>query len=199
MPRWERLFFWLAYLRGRTPWDTNVTPPELVDTIEGPDALSPGCALDLGCGTGTNVIYLAQNGWKAVGVDFVTTAIRQAKKKAQAAGMAAHFFVGDVTRLDRIQGLTGPFDLVLDIGCFHSIPSESRSRYAAGLADQLHPGGCFLLYSWGRGAGHDAKGGVSQTEIEAIFAPHLRITRIQRGEEQGWVSAWYWLHNSRDE
>src|SRR5438132_11612963 len=64
-------FFQLAYLVGFKPWDSGVPPPELVEVVEGPQALEPGRALDLGCGTGTNCIYLAEHGWDATGVDFV--------------------------------------------------------------------------------------------------------------------------------
>ncbi len=71
MPRitFSRFSFWLAYRRGFTPWDTGISPPELVAVVEGDQALPPGKALDLGCGTGTNSIYLAQHGWDVSGVD----------------------------------------------------------------------------------------------------------------------------------
>ena len=69
--------FDLQYLLGRAPWDTQVTPPEVVALIEGEGCLA-GRALDLGCGTGTNCIYLAHRGWQVVGVDFSAVAIRRA-------------------------------------------------------------------------------------------------------------------------
>ena len=47
------------------PWDTGITPPELVSFIE---SSPPGKALDPGCGAGTNAIYMAQKGWEASGV-----------------------------------------------------------------------------------------------------------------------------------
>jgi SAM-dependent methyltransferase len=188
-----RLLFWLAYLRRRTPWDTNVTPPELARTIEGPDALRPGRALDLGCGTGTNVIYLAQHGWEAVGVDFVGQAIRQAKKKAKAAGTTAQFFAGDVTRLERTKDLTGAFDLVLDIGCLHGLAPAQRTHYASGLAGRLRSGGTYLLYAWGPRVQGGREVGVSPAQVEALFGPDLQIVRTEHGEERSWPSAWYWL------
>ena len=80
----HRLFFTWMYRRGRTPWDTGISPPELVEAVEGVGAMPPGRALDLGCGTGTNCLYMARNGWQAIGVDFAAPAITRAKRKARA-------------------------------------------------------------------------------------------------------------------
>ncbi len=195
--KWRRLLFWLAYLRGRTPWDTNVTPPELVRAIQGPGALPPGRALDLGCGTGTNVIYLARHGWEAVGVDFVGKATRQARRKARAAGVTARFYTGDVTRLEKIQALNSSFDLVLDIGCLHSLSPEGRTRYAAGLVSRLRPGGTYFLYAWEPCSFHGQKIGISQARVEALFAPHLRVTQVEQGKDGGAPCAWYELMSTR--
>ena len=57
----------------------------------------PGRALDLGCGTGTNVIYLKQHGFDAVGVDWSARAIDRARKKAQAAKLIVPLYVADLT------------------------------------------------------------------------------------------------------
>ncbi|HZD55845.1 MAG TPA: class I SAM-dependent methyltransferase, partial [Anaerolineales bacterium] len=67
----RRIFFNLWYYR-EPPWDTGISPPELLAFIESHPA---GQALDLGCGTGTNVITLARNGWQVTGVDFAPRAI----------------------------------------------------------------------------------------------------------------------------
>jgi SAM-dependent methyltransferase len=197
MPNWiSRLFFWLAYRFGRTPWDTNVTPPELVRTVQGPDALPPGRALDLGCGTGTNAIYLARHGWDVVGVDFVDKAIRQARKKAAQVGAEVQFYTGDVTRLERIEGLTGSFDLVLDIGCLHSVTPEGRARYAEGVVNLLRSGGTFMLYAWGPRPGDSGDRGLSPEQVKTAFAPRLRATRVEHGKERERPSAWYWFERT---
>jgi SAM-dependent methyltransferase len=193
MPKWERILFWLAYVRQHTPWDTNVTPPELVRTIEGPDRLPPGRALDLGCGTGTNVIYLAQQGWEAVGVDFVSKAVQEARKKAEAAGVTARFFAGDVTRLADIKGLGGSFDLVVDIGCLHSLKLADREPYAAGLIERLRPGATYILYAWGPRSGGEPRRAILPDQVAGLFAPHLCLLRTQSGEERGRPSNWYWF------
>ena len=188
----RKLAFWLAYLRRRTPWDTGTPPPELVRTVQGPQALPPGRALDLGCGTGTNVLYLARHGWEAVGVDFVGQAIRKARKRARAAGLPARFFTGDVTRLDRIKGLGGPFDLILDIGCLHSLSPQDRIRYADNVKRYLRPGGTFLLYAWQPRPWRGGTAGLSPDQVRALFGPQLRLTHTESGQERGHPSAWYW-------
>ena len=87
------------YRRGMTPWDSGVTPPEVVELIEGSSATQPGRALDLGCGTGTNVAYLARHGWEATGVESSQTAIAAAAEKIEGLE-GARVLRGDVTRLE---------------------------------------------------------------------------------------------------
>jgi len=83
MMSWRRMLYNLMYRFGTPRWDTSITPPEVVAVIEGDTAIPSGRALDLGCGSGTNVIYLARHGWEAVGVDFSPVAIAQARQKAK--------------------------------------------------------------------------------------------------------------------
>jgi len=71
------------YLNGRPPWDTGVTPPELVALVEEHDG-PPGRVLELGCGTGTNAVYLARHGWDVTAVDLIDRAVEQAREKAEA-------------------------------------------------------------------------------------------------------------------
>lgn len=178
----RRLFFTFLYAFTRPRWDTNITPPELVDLIE-TQKLPPGRALDLGCGTGTNAIYLARHGWQTVGVDFVGKAIAEAKRKARAAGVSVDFFQADVTRLDSVQP---PFDLALDIGCFHSLSADRRAHYISGLARLLRPGGLFLCYAFKPDA---SMGGLGSDEMIALFANDFASIKIENGG--GIPSAWY--------
>lgn len=123
-------FYGFTYRHGRPRWDSVEPHRELVDLITG---RQPGRALDLGCGTGSDALYLAQNGWDVVGVDFVPEAIETARKRAVDAGASSRFVVGDVTQL-RQSGVEGSFDLILDTGCYHSIAAGLRDAYAAEVA-----------------------------------------------------------------
>jgi SAM-dependent methyltransferase len=139
--RADSVFYRLAYRFGRPRWDGSEPQPELAAlTRERP----PGRALDLGCGTGTDAIYLASQGWEVVGVDFVPEAIATARSRAAAAGSAATFVVGDATRL-RQAGISGDFGLVIDVGCYHAIPARLRDAYAAEVAAVTTPGADLYL------------------------------------------------------
>jgi cyclopropane fatty-acyl-phospholipid synthase-like methyltransferase len=182
--------FDLRYLLGRPPWDTEVTPPEVIELVEG-GVLPPGRALDLGCGTGTNCIYLARHDWEVVGVDFSVLAIRRAWRKARRAGVDGRFYQVDVTNL---AFLADPFDLALDIGCLHSLSPEDWRRYAAGVARLVLPGGLYLLYTFTPRPDRPISRGVAPEEVRSLFAPAFAVEREERGEDpSGPRSAWYWL------
>ena len=186
---WRRLSYAYAYRTGRTPWDTGVTPPEVVDLIEGPDALVPGRALDLGCGSGTNVGYLAAHGWTATGVEADRRAVDAAERRLSTAN-GAQVFRGDVTRLGDLP-VDGPFDLVLDIGCFHSIAPARRDAYASGVAGRTAPGATLFVFGFARRPGL-VPIGVTAREMRDRFAPWFEpVGRIAGTQPPG--AAWYRL------
>lgn len=186
----KRPFFELRYLVGKVPWDTGVTPPEVKALIEDP-VTSAGRALDLGCGTGTNVIYLARHGWDAVGVDFSLLAILQARWKAFWTRLDCRFHRSDVTDLPF---LTHPFDLVLDVGCLHSLSPQARDRYANEVKRLARPDGRYMLYAFTPQAGQASGRGVTPEEVASRFAPAFTVERVVfGGDPTGPSSAWYWL------
>jgi SAM-dependent methyltransferase len=137
----RRLLFHYWYF-GQPKWDTGISPPELLDFIQ---EHKPGRAIDIGCGTGTNVITLARAGWLVTGVDFAPRAIQLAKQKVKATGVRAELSIRDVTKM---RGITGPYDLALDIGCFHGIPKDAQPNYLKQLNRILAPNGFWLLYGF---------------------------------------------------
>lgn len=179
----RRLFFNLWYYR-EPPWDTNVSPPELIAFIESHPA---GRALDLGCGTGTNVITLARNGWQVTGVDFAPRAIRIARRKARDADLNVDLRVDDVTK---IEGISAQFDLILDIGCFHSLSIQGKADYAQNLDRLLAPGGTYLMYGFFKAPGESGPG-LLEADLDAI-SEHLSLIDRQDGSERGLhPSAWF--------
>ena len=186
----RRLAFACMYF-FKPPWDSGVPAPELVRAIAG---RPPGRALDLGCGTGTNVRYLAERGWQATGIDFVPRAIAQARRKLRGLESNTTLLVGDVTQLEKLP-LPGPFDLALDLGCFHSLSDHGRKVYAASLRSWMAPRGIYLLYAW-QPAPEDARAGIPHEEVIATFAGAFRPTGYEQG--QGRPSAWYYFERIAD-
>jgi SAM-dependent methyltransferase len=129
------------YASGEPPWDTGRPASELVALLESA-RLPAGKALDVGCGTGTNVRYLADHGYYALGVDIAALAIEQAKAAAKPAKGSADF-----RHLDFLheEPPGGPFDLVFDRGCLHTFDdSEDRVLFAQRVAECLAPEGLWV-------------------------------------------------------
>jgi SAM-dependent methyltransferase len=189
------VFFRAAYLLGFKPWDSGVSPPELVSVVEGPRSLAPEKALDLGCGTGTNCIYMAQHGWEVTGVDFVPRAVAQARRKADAAGAVARFVVGDVTRLAEL-GLGTGYKLLLDLGCFHSIPEGRRDDYVRGATVVAKPEATLLMFCFVRRGDPRRLGprGVARGEVAQRFGSGWEMAGEEVGRPAlGSDTAWYRL------
>jgi SAM-dependent methyltransferase len=185
------LFFRAAYLVGFKPWDSGIPPPELIEFVEG-GRHPPGKALDLGCGTGTNCIYLARHRWEATGVDFVPRAIDTARKKAMSSRTSAWFVVGDVRRLGEL-GLGSGYQLLLDMGCFHSIADDGRDAYVHGATSAAAPDATMLLSCLVRGEKTPRFGprGVGRGEIQHRFAAGWDMTAQQEGRPMlGFGTAW---------
>jgi SAM-dependent methyltransferase len=185
-----RRFFERAYRAGKTRWDTGIPPPELVEVIEGPDALEPGPALDLGCGTGTNVVYLVQHGWKAVGVDFSSLAIESARRKSDWVS-GAMFIEGDITRLSGL-GVDGPFDLLLDIGCFHSIVPSRRDAYVREAARVARPDALMMIFAFGPRLRLPGSRRTREREVRRRFGEAFELERVRPGSHP-LGAAWFYL------
>jgi cyclopropane fatty-acyl-phospholipid synthase-like methyltransferase len=183
-----RMMYWLRMSR----WDSGVTPPEVQAAFQDGD-IPPGAALDLGCGTGTNTIFMAQQGRQAIGLDFVPEAIHRARKKAQQAGVAGQtrFQVADVTRLDELHLPVVGF--ALDMGCFHGLSQAGRSRYAEELAKIMVAGGRYLLYTLDPRKEGGISFGIQPEVVKEVFAPWFDITRVERGAFWARGSTWFWM------
>ncbi|WP_246490511.1 class I SAM-dependent methyltransferase [Brevibacterium oceani] len=131
------------YSGAESVWSGN--PNEALVAAVG--EMTPGRVLDVGCGEGADVIWLAEHGWDATGIDLSTTAVDRARRAADERGIDAAFAVADISdwepeNTDR----RGGFDLVT--GCFlHTRLPDTREELLARLAAHVAPGGALLLVS----------------------------------------------------
>lgn len=168
------------YAQGVCPWDTGVPDPLLVDVIE-TGSVPTGMALDIGCGTGTNAIWLAQQGYSVLGVDVAPLAIDQARAKLPA-GVPCRFSTLDILA-ELPQG--GPFQLVFDRGCFHVFDEDAeRTKFAAQVAAVLAPDGIWLsLIGSTEGPARDTgPPRRSARDIAGALEPHLEILSLRSTE-----------------
>lgn len=197
------LNFELAYLFGYAPWDRWGGKPllRLREFFEGPKALRPGRALDLGCGRGRGAIYLAQQGWKVTGIDAVERALRVARRRAARSGVNVEFVHGDLTQLDRA-GITGPFDLFLDLGCFHILPDQVRARYGESITRVAAPDARLIMFAFSHNKQPFGPRGAERADIEQNLSPSWTITwsapetNLPYRTPRGASATWYLLQRS---
>ncbi len=166
------------YVDGELPWDSGKPDEHLAAVIEA-HGIKPGKALEIGCGTGTNSIWLAEHGFEVTGMDISQTAIAQAGEKASAAGVACRLLVGDFM-VDQVPG--DPFDFVYDRGVLHVFEGhEELSRFASRVRDVLAPEGMWhsLIGSTDGPARDTGPPRHSAAAIAAAVEPHFEILELR--------------------
>jgi cyclopropane fatty-acyl-phospholipid synthase-like methyltransferase len=169
------LVYRLMYRVGFTPWDTGEVPARLRELVEGEGSLAPGSALDLGCGTGAQAVYMAQHDWHVTGVDDLEPPLQRARDRAAAAGVDVHWVKADVTQLHSA-GLQPGYTLALDRGCFHGLSDAQRVDYARGVTDLAASGAVLLLMCFARNRIPAAPAGADREEIATLFAASWELT-----------------------
>ena len=134
--RWEE-----RYRTGSTPWDIGRPDFNLTEMVT--EKPIRNCkALEIGCGTGSNAVWLVQQNFSVTATDVSDIAIQKAKERASDAGVKCVFLVSDFLN-DEIPG--APFGFVFDRGCFHSFDSdEERKQLAENVAFHLEKEGLWL-------------------------------------------------------
>ena len=148
--------------------------PLLVER-EATQPLKGGNAVDLGCGTGLNAVYLAKKGYQVIGVDFVSSALNFARKNAMEAKVNVEFVLADILEWQAPY----KFDLILDSGCLHGLSGENREKYKAQLLKWLKPSSVYVLIHFAKRRFYDLNifGPQKRTreDVERFFKPDLRI------------------------
>ncbi len=128
MPR--KKTFYARYKNNDTPWEINRFDRNLREVVVN-TPVSPGRALEIGCGTGDNAVWLASRGFVVAACDSVQLAIDRAEKKAGSTANCSFY------TLDFLDGdiPNAPFDFAFDRGCFHTIgEGAARRRFVEKVA-----------------------------------------------------------------
>lgn len=133
------------YAAGELPWDKPDPDPNLVELVTS-GVVAQGRALEIGCGTGTNALWLAAQGFEVLALDLAPLAVERARAKAAAAPKPAaercRFEVRDFLSGELPEG---GFQLVFDRGCFHVFDdAKDQLSFAARAAQVLANGGHWL-------------------------------------------------------
>lgn len=153
--------------RGTPPWDIGRAQPAFVELANA--GKIKGRVLDVGCGTGENVLDLADRGLEVWGIDIVPAAVERAKEKARERGLDAHFAVHDALQLAK---LGERFDTLVDCGLFHVFSDQGRILYEQSLKAAIKPEGTLFLmcFSEKEDAAWGGPRRVSQVEILQTFS-----------------------------
>jgi SAM-dependent methyltransferase len=117
------------YLEGTLPWDSRLPSRELKRVID-EGLLKPCRAVELGCGSGTNAIYLAEQGFQVTALDLSEKAIEIAQSRAAGLEQRPEFLVADLTHLPP---LATPFEFLFDRGVYHCLRQIDLAGYRAAL------------------------------------------------------------------
>jgi SAM-dependent methyltransferase len=172
---WTRLY---AQLPARSiPWMNRGPFAPLVRAVEDGWLSPPGSILDVGCGMGTNSLWLATKGFQVTGIDVAPGAIAAGESAREPGSSNPDFLVDDVLA----SGLPrAGFGAAIDVGCFQTVPPSTRAKFSVNLARLLTPGATFVLFwvareetgSWG------PPHRMSVGEVTESFEPLFRIEQI---------------------
>ncbi len=187
---------------GRLPWN-HTQPTHFLDAVVRSRS-QPGRALDIGCGSGVDSVYLASQGWQVTALDFVSEALDMTRRRAEEAGVTLTLAEADIRTWD--SGDT--FDLVLDAGVMHNMKRSALPHHRQRLLSWIAPEGDFILVHWERRHFFDLRPVGPRREyrhrIEAFFAPDLVEKDFYRTVRTGlpWIvgptmaMATYWFQRA---
>jgi SAM-dependent methyltransferase len=174
------------YTTRNTPWDSGVPSQELQRVLaEG--WFGPCAMLEIGCGTGTNAIWLAQQGFQVTALDVSAVAIAQARPKAEAAGVCVRFEIADVLKVPEVGG---PFAFVFDRGVYHHLRSVDLAAFQRALQRYTRRGSYYLSLAGNANDPDPPENGpptVRAEEILAELGPLFDIVQLREFHFHGVV------------
>ncbi len=177
------------------PWNSE-TPPDLLMKLIESGKIQPCRAIDLGCGAGNYILYLAGLGFDATGIDMSSEAIEIARKNAENKNIKCDFLVADIVNdLDKIKQ---KWDFAYDWSVLHHIMPRDRPRYVKNVLGILNPKGKYLSVCFSEKdntfetSGKYRKTHIgtvlyfsSEEELRELFSPYFHILEMKTVEIAG--------------
>lgn len=157
------------------PWEIGGPQPEVVRLFE--TGRLAGRVLDVGCGSGDNAIYLAEQGVDVLGVDLIALAIERARAKVAGRGLPIEFRQHDALRLT---DLGEQFATILDSGLLHVFSDAQREQFVRQLREVALPGGMYYMLCFSDEETRE-KGPrrLTREEITAVFDHGWRVEELR--------------------
>jgi len=141
MPGPDRDFWQQRFAQRQTPWDRGAPGPSIVAWLAD-GTLAPGMRIAVpGCGSGHDVLALAQAGCKVTAIDYAEAAVTLTRARLAAAGATAELVQADVLGWQPAV----PFDAVYEQTCWCALHPDHWLGYASQLRQWLRPGGRLLM------------------------------------------------------
>ncbi len=160
------------------PWDIGTPAPELQNAFKELD-MAGRPVLEIGCGTGTNAIWMAEQGCKVVATDISPTAVKKAIEKAGASKVAVEFLEADICRQRAVAEQS--VDFVFDRGVFHVMAEDKRNSFCQRVAEALKDGGYWLCLAGSKDeVRENPDQGPPQLSAVELISPIEKLFEIHR-------------------
>lgn len=165
--------------RKKISWHHERPTAFLKEATEARDK-PPTTALDIGCGLGTDAVFLAKKGWNVTAIDFIDDAVEATKKRAAEADVECTCLQADIFDWS----CSDKFDLIVDAGCMHNLDRSRLREYKNKVLGWLSDNGDFVLAHWESRHIFDWRPEgphrVSKKKIERLLAPELKLRDFNR-------------------
>ena len=148
-------------------WEFSYPSPELVALAAANVPRRNARVLDVGSGGGTDSIFMAQCGFRVIGIDVSAAALKIAEKRAEKVHVEVDWLRGNVLELP-INGET--IDFIIDRGLFHLIENRNRAKYASEIFRVLKNRGKALIRGASGQSPHDQFNPVTEEAINRYFS-----------------------------
>ena len=180
--RWRARRYWER--RWRQPdyapaWRGRDVSREIVAAVNDGWFARGSRALDIGCGEGEVVSWLAEQGFPVVGIDISAAAVARARKRYGETPGRLEFRQLDVCARDPTGG---PFSVLVDRGCFHTIADRDVAEYARRVGTASRSGARLLLFvkafRQGGEFGQPEERARLVARIESALSRHFVLERV---------------------